>query len=365
MNIELLIQYPDRDPQDYDNCGIVDLDKAISIFEKFDREKHFSKIKTREESNLTSCIPEIILQDAEKQEFLSITWVKRGEYDVKYIKDGRTGLDHVSVDFLNNPSGVSVQDIIIDFYENQLEIKIQLEPEEDEEIEVEETLDEIELGKYDIWRYSFPILAFFTPIFLIVCFLLTPEFEQDLIKVICSICGFYAIINSPFILVFSQYRSKPKVNSVILDLKNKTIQINYDENTIKIERKDIHQCAFTYCNNRSKISWQEYSNISLILKDKTQHFLTTLSFSKEELEKIFKIINVNSYKFETSFQFLVTKDYSQKSNINYNDFVKKEELEALYSEYSDEKLEEIVENSKDYLPIAPELAKKELKRRRN
>jgi hypothetical protein len=365
MNIELLIQYPDRDPQDYDNFGTVDLDKAISIFEKFDWKKQFSKIITREELNLTSSIPEIILKDSEKQEYLSITWVKKGEFDVKYIKDGRTGLDHISEDFLNNPSGVSVKDIIIDFYENQLEIKIQLEAEDDEETEVDKTSNEIELGKYDIWRYKLPILAFLTPILLIVYFLLISKIEQDLIKAACSICGIYAIMNLPFILIFLQYRSKPRINSVILDLKNKTLQINYDGNTIKIERKDIHQCAFTYCDYGSRISWKYYSNISLILKDKTQHFLTTLSFSKEELEKIFKIINVNSYKFETSFQFLVTKDYSQKSNINYNDFVKKEELEALYSEYSDEKLEEIVENSKDYLPIAPELAKKELKRRRN
>ena len=301
MTYKLLIQYPNRNPQDYEDIGFVDLDNAIKLFNEFNWTKQYILIEKRGGQNLTSPSPVIIFQNDNYTETLTIVGTSEGDYEVIYEKDNKISTDHISENFTKNPSGNSIQDIIIALYQQELEAQYKLQS---------ETSDEniIELGKYNPLRYKYPFLVFIIPIILLIVFIIFSKYDKSLIEVLIYLVAFFSIINSPFILIISQYLSKPKIESVILRQEVNSLQIKYSDHSTIINRDDILQCAFTYCNN-GRIPWQEYSNISIILKNKSQHFLTTITFSREDLEKIIEAININIYQFETSFQFLKIKDY--------------------------------------------------------
>ncbi|SDC56826.1 hypothetical protein [Williamwhitmania taraxaci] len=356
MTFRLLIQYSDRNPQDYENCGVVDLDKAITLFEGFDWEKQFKRIELREELNLTSPSPEFHFNNVENTEVLSIIGTHIGEYEVIYEKDSRIGTDHISENVINNPSGSTVQEIIIALYQKELAAQYRFDNDNHAEIE-------IELGEYNPWRYKRPLLTFLMPLLILLGLFVFTTLERDFIEILTYVVVLFALFNTPFIPIIAQYLSKPKVKSVTLRTGTKTLQINYLDRSILIKRSDILQCAFSYCDN-GKQPWSSYANVSFILKDASQHFLTTVSFSRQELKTIIEEINVNIYRFETSFPFLKTKDYSKKAEFNYDGIVKRADLEALYSEYSNGKLKEIVENTDGYQPTAIDVARKEIARRK-
>jgi hypothetical protein len=359
MIYRLLIQYPERNPQDYEDLGMVDLDSAIKLYNKFNWLKQFKQIEKREESNLSSPYPEVVFQNAESNERLSIIGTQKGEYDITYESNNKIGIEHISSNFSNNPSGISVQDLIITLYQQELEAKFQYQ----NDIATENIL---RLGKYNPLRYKKPFIGFLFPIVLLVALFLFPKstFNKSMVETLAYAIAFMFILNSPSILIFIQYLSKPKVESVILTLDAKSLQINYVNYTVTIKRTDIVQCSFTYCN-KGRTSWEKYANISILLKDKSSHYLTTISFSREELQKIIESINVNTYQFDTSFQFLKTRDYSKKPEIDKLNAVKEEDLEVLYSGYTDKMLHEIVENPDDYQSVAFKVASKEIKKRKN
>ena len=332
------------------------LDNAITFFNEFDWRKEFEEIEKREEKNLTSSYPAFVLQNTDINERLSIIGTQRDEYEIIYEKNGKIGFEYISEDITKNPNGNSVQDIIIALFEQELEGK--------DEFQEEEIRKEIEIGKYNPLRYLSPILAFFFPIILFTILYLLADDKKELFDVLFYVFGFLTLLNSPFIIILLQYLSKPKVKSIILQNDTKSLQINYLDSNLLIKKKDIHQISYTYCDN-GRIPWNSYASISIILKNKEQHYLTTITFTREELEFILEMISMHTYRFETSFQLLRTKDYSEKNKIYSQNIVDGKDLEVLYAEYSNEKLKEIIENKEDYQPIAYEVASKEMARRKD
>jgi len=357
MTYNLFIQHSNRNPEDYENLGIVNINNAIKHFNDFDWKKEFKEIEKREEQSLTSAYPEFLLVNTETNERLSILGTYIEEYEVTYEKEGKIGSEHISENITRNPTGNSVQDIIIALFQQELNAKYDYQGCEKKE-------NIVNLGKYNPFRYKFPYIIFSVPVLLFISLLLFSKTNEETTKYVGYIVLLYSVFNFPFILILTQYLSKPRVESATIDKNAKSLQINYFNNSIKIERANILLCTFSFCKN-TNVPWQNYAGVSITLKTKEQHFLTTVSFSIEQLETIIETLNINTYKFDSALPFLKTKDYLKKTEISSIDKAKKEDLETLYSNYSDKQLKDIVINPDEYQPEAVDIAKKEMMKRKN
>ena len=118
MNRKLLIQYPENNPFDFVDKGIIDLDNAINEFNSFDWELQYMKIEKRTVQRLTSANPSIIFQNIERNESLQISGDTKGNFSICHQLDDKSGSDFISEDITKNKDDIEVIDYIIAFYNN-------------------------------------------------------------------------------------------------------------------------------------------------------------------------------------------------------------------------------------------------------
>ncbi len=355
MQYKLLIQYPNKNPLDFVDNGIVNLENAIIAFNNFDWKKQFKIISKRDGQKLTSSRPSVIFDNTEKVEALFIECTNEGDFLIKYQFENKSGIDFVSEDITKNPSGNAVQDYIIALFQNELEAKFEFE----NTTPVAET---IEFGKYNPKKYLAHLWVFLMPFAILIIHPKTNFDNGDFFYLMGMFSAIIAISYFPFFAILIQYLSKPKLLSALIIPDTSSLQIRYADKQVLIEKSDILQCTHTFCTNHN-LPWSSVGNIVITLKDKSQHFLTTLTFSEENLRLLIQLLQINYYHFDTAFPFIKTTIQSDIVEVSHSYKSKKEDLEILYSNYSDEMLKEVLNNELDYQPDAVEVAKKELKKR--
>jgi hypothetical protein len=373
MQYKLLAQLPENNPNDYTEMGTVDVDKAIEAVTKYDWEKQYHKIKNREEQCLTSALPKLIIQNGEQNESLAIS--KDTDYDfyIEYSLNNRKWSESFSGDFNKNNSGLDEINFIVAFFEHKLERYFL-----DQAIEqdyTEEQLDELFndgksksnedllLGNYrlskilrkNMWFLIIPLL-----------FLSIMAFSTINILISLAIVGlFYALMlisYSPYFFTLIQYIRFPKIVDATISKDGTFLDINYSDRTSRIYRSDILQCVYTYNSEKSS---SVFSNVVITLKDKRQFFLTSITFTSEELNIILNRLNINIYKFDFLYPFVRAKIITDDFGINFRDYSSIEDLEEIYANYTDKMLNEILFNEDEYQPEAVTVAKKEIELRRH
>jgi hypothetical protein len=363
MLSKLLIQYSDKNLYDYADKGLVNMDAAIKEFNDFDWDKEYKKINKRDAQKLTSTTPGIILQNDEKHEELSIYGRDSGDFDVYYKLDDRIAEDVVYADMTRNQEGLEITDFIIAFFQNELDTKFIFNSfPKKEQYDAHPIEDIIEIGKYNPIKHliHFWVLILFAALFI---FLPSANPNDSGAYIFWLLPLIILILYIPFFAIYIQYLSKPKLLSASLEPKTGKLTLRYTDKIVQIEKTDIIQCVYTYCTNYRRVPWYKMGNIVLTLKNKSQYYLTTLTFKGEELKLLAKKLNVHYFQFDTSLPFINRKMYSDKVEVKPGNKTPKEELEMLYSRYSDEMLAKILENKEDYQPDAVNMAKKELERR--
>ena len=346
MNCKLLIQYPENNPFDYVDKGIVDLDNAINEFNNFDWYLQYKKIEKRKVQRLTSANPSIIFQNTERDESLEINGDTKGKFSICHQLDDKSGSDYISEDITKNKDDVEDIELTSD---NVSPIK------------------NIEIGNHNPKRLITANLWFLLLPFLLILLLIVLGEMFSLLFIIQIISFCYALLlltYSPFIAVFLQYIFKVRINSATIDTDKRVLILNYPDYNVKITKSEILQCVYTSTSKKHKKNiCSSLSNLIITLKDKQQYFLTTLTFTEEELYLLLDSMNVNYYKNDVYLPFVKTTIFEEEYNVDLNDYSNKADLETLYADYPDKMLNDIINNELDYQPEAVKIAKNELRKR--
>ena len=357
MNCKLLIQYPENNPFDFVYKGIIDLDNAISEFNSFDWELQYKKIDKRTVQSLTSANPSITILNTDRNESLEIISDRKGNFSIYHQLDDKSGSDFISEDVTKNKEDVEVIDYIIAFYNNELDIE--LTPDDDT------LLKNIEIGNHNPKRLITSNLWLLLIPFPVILLLIVLGKMINLLFLIQIISFFYAsllLIYSQFIVVFLQYLFKPRINSATINTDKSVLTLNYPDYNVKITKFEILQCVYTHTSN-VRNTCNSLSNLIITLKDKQQYFLTTLTFTQQELYLLLVSMYVNYYKNDVFLPFIKTTIFQEEYNVDLSESSNKADLETLYAEYPDSMLNDIIKNESDYQPEAVKIAKNELRKR--
>ena len=140
------------------------------------------------------------------------------------------------------------------------------------------------------------------------------------------------------------------------------LTLNYPDYNVKITKFEILQCVYTHTSN-VRNTCNSLSNLIITLKDKQQYFLTTLTFTQQELYLLLVSMYVNYYKNDVFLPFIKTTIFQEEYNVDLSESSNKADLETLYAEYPDSMLNDIIKNESDYQPEAVKIAKNELRKR--
>lgn len=373
MQYKLLAQLHENNPNNFTEISQVDAENAVELISNYDWKKEYHKIKHRESRNLTSSVPKLIIQNIDKNESLDIIKDTNDNFIVEYSLGDRKWSEYFSGDFNQNNSGLDEINFIVAFFDHKLErYFIDKESEQDYPNDESDENNDIptiipnedllmgknilsRLLKRNMWFVIAPIL-----------FLSLMAFSSINILFPLEIVGaFYAIlliIFSSYIFTLLQYMRFPRIKDAVVSKDGSFLDINYADRTSKIYRTDILQCVYTYNSDFQKAS-SIFQNIVITLNDKRQFYLTTLTFTPEELSIILNRLNINIYKFDSQFPFVQSKVISNDFGVNFRDYTSISELEEKYANYTDQMLKDILFNEDEYQPEAVAVVKREIQKR--
>ena len=359
QKIRLQIQLPEKDLQDYVDYGFVELSEAKEVLSDFDWKKHYDIITKRNEEGIESSNIELFFTNSNEGKKLWIQVFDIGEFSVTFY-DGKKQKDYDVYDSYGDDNEESnLVKIVSDFYLQKL---VATDETIDTEQNVSESLSKNTIGKYNPWKHYYPLLVFFAPIFFLL-FMLNKGMDEGATETLIIFSTIIIIYNSPFLFIFIQYLNKPKVQSVTLVRDETAIIVKYKNKQRKVHKSEIQELVFVHCAG-SKMSWSALANISFMKKGGEVFYLTSLSFSKEELELIIKHLKINKREFKTYFQFVKSKQYFNRLKHELKNVATKDELREQYVNYSDKQLQDIISNPNEYQALAIEMAKKEIQNRK-
>lgn len=373
MQYKLLAQLPENNPNDHTEVSTVDAESAVELISNYDWKKEYQKIKHRESRNITSSVPKLIIQNVEATESLSIRKDTDDNFIVEYSLGDQNWSEYFSCDFNQNNSGLDEINFIVAFFDHKLEryFTDQVTEQDYSVMELDENSDipaiiakeDLLMGKYilprllirNMWFVLAPILFLSIMAFSSISILATLAFVGALYTILLT--TFFT-----YLLTLLQYIRFPRIKNAVVSKDGSFLDINYADRTSRIYRTDILQCVYTYNSDFQKAS-SIFQNIVITLNDKRQFYLTTLTFTHEELSIILNRLNINIYKFDSHFPFVRTKVISNDFGVNLRDYTSIPELEEKYANYTDEKLKEILFNEDEYQPEAVGVVKRELQKR--
>ncbi|MCT4663657.1 MAG: hypothetical protein N4A45_00320 [Flavobacteriales bacterium] len=353
MKGNVQIQYADRNKLDFEDYGIVSLEKIINIFNEFNWGQQYEIMNQRSLKKLTSSIPTFIISKEKDIESLFIYGIKEGCFEIIYQKKDKIGTAIITNDVTLN-KGFSPHDYIVDFFKGNLKATIKLE---DQPI----LQDEIELGNYSLKKYLIYLVILLFPLGIVLFSQGNFENSSAIIRILIYGTLGTIILLIPFFVILFQYFSKPKLLKSKYSFTDKTLVLYYSKKEKIIETKNIEQCVFVYSTNH-RLPWSSCSNVVITLKNKEQHFLTSLTFSHRELSSLLELLNVNYFYFDKPIQTINKTIFLEKALQNTPLDIKL--LKKTYSEYTDEKLDKVLENAINYQPQVIEMVK-QIKKERN
>lgn len=359
MPFQLYIQHSDKNRGDLEDLGIADVSSAVKLFENFDWKKEVKKIEERKFYHLTSTEPSLIIRNDDKKELI-IQQLETNEFELSYKSNNKTTLFKITGDFNENPSGISVQNCIRNFYEGTLDNQFAPSTEVI-------TPAPLVIGKYEPWSaFSWLIIMGTLSIFLgILLLAIIKPGKHDLLFFIPP--AVLIIIGTiPLWFVYHYYRM-PKIDSLIYDQTQEQITLKYRSGpTATISKKNIVQCAYVFNNSKShRDPLKELFSLTLTINSGEQYYLTCLSFEKHMIEQLIDHLGINYYFIGTRLPLINKKVFPNELGSNLkNTQMKISELEESYIEKSDKALLNIIENPEDYEPEAIAMAKKIIKERK-
>jgi hypothetical protein len=360
MSYRLLLQLPDNHPSDLIDKGVIDLFQAIEAFENFEWQTKYNLVKSRKRSHLTSPLPEMIIENNERNVSLHIVYYGEDKFCVTYKSDNLVGYNIINDNNEENEDE-TVKEYIVAFFENNIAEKIDLA---ENEIEEETENYYMDFGKYNpLKQIRYPGFTILLTILIIILPVIYNSTDSALIMFVLTLgIGFPFVIFLPFFVIFLHYIYKPIIISARIDQNKKGLTITYQNEKVHIEKNNILLCEYVHTKNQ-KYMWSNFENLVFIMKDKTRHVFTTLTFSTDELNRIIDLLDINYYDRAVMLPFISKRieDESSLRKVKYKPEMA--ELIELYANYKDEELIKIVQNEAEYQEEAVEIAKNELKKR--
>jgi len=285
-NIQKVNFYTDQ----VEEKGQIDLSGAIQQFQSFPWEEQLKEVRNREE---TSTIPTITFVGNNGQK-LGIWTTDINLFELYYENDKKSAHLTISNDFNINSKGLSIEDFIELFFNEQFENNVVLEKNSISKRIKKETQYKCDIQKNKNIKYLlFPFVWFILNVVLVSVLYTNNVFQEDkgytiFIQIILLFSwapGFYLYIT---------YNRKNKNATLRINTKDK-IAIYKDSNQeIKFSRNDVKFCLLSVTKS-SNSSWSEFQHIRIDLKNGKSIWIT---FLLADTEKIIKDLGLHHKKVE-------------------------------------------------------------------
>lgn len=266
--IQLIDFYPDQ----FQENGKIEAEKAIEEFQLFPWDKEIYDFKRKEE---TPNIPKIIFtSDNQRELIISSVSLKGFNLEYSNLVAKKHSEFYISNDF--EKSNWTVEEMIGFFFEETIELKINLSDIEEEKINVEIPKQrrkaknvEFLYNPNHLKSIGFPPLFWF--VFSISCFIAEFIYKIDIPIIVHAILVF--IWGLPM-FVHLTYMLKNKNSKVIIDTSNHELTYIKGDKEKKFTRDDIYNCFVITCTNR-KSFMTNYSYVWFVLNDRSYVIITS------------------------------------------------------------------------------------------
>ena len=355
MSFTFGYQYVDDNPDIiHKHQGLINLEKAISLFESFPWEEQLEKVEIREQNKLSSIYPRVYFYN-NRGEYLSIYTNNLDGFIVNYDNNDAYNETYIPNDVTQKPMDVTVERVIELFFKDTLDELLVLYP-KNKVLENQDIL-KFEFGKSKQSLFS-PLLFLLIPLFIVI--LENPSSEKTLNFLIYSELLLLLFL-SPLLILNYQYWKNDKKQIVEVDQKNKHIKIVKNNRSILIHRNQVISCDFIHTSPTKRLL-REYRYLRI--KTSTDTFIITHLTVDPEI--VINALSIHYKEEEVFYPNIVRKISSEKQESRIKEgFIKnKKEFLERFSEYENEQLYQIINNPDTYADYAIAAANEILKERK-
>lgn len=351
------IQWASNHPDEAEEKGEITLEKAIDFFQVFPWADQLQIYNKLSENNYHSACPSLNFCNT-KQEKLVIIALKQG-FHVLYESPVYTSEIYVADDYLFNPEGITVEEIIELFFTNKIENITKLTPKEDNSSSLNHSFDISSTSKITFLR---PCIIAFGFSFLTSLLFINhdPSVSSSLILLIFLLPLPISLVVIGF---YFHYFFTDRYKKIIVKPETKQLFILNNGKTNIIHKKDIQEYSIVFTNN-PRIPWSSFRYARIKTINNESFIVTCLLVDPMELNNLLKI----AYKKDQHlFPIIVSKTLSSKEiekRKKRYESQKQEFIEQLFPVESD-RLNKIIQNPIKYADYAVEAAKDVLQKRNN
>lgn len=257
----------------YEDKGIIDLDGAIDVFQKFPFDKQLKERSLRE---MTSSLPTISFIN-EANCVLEISAKDDKGFHIDYESSEKISHFFLSNDFYENPQGKSPEEFINLFFDGKIEEEIILRLKGNSSQDVEECILKYQfMGKAKLGFYFWTL-----PYLIFSLLILLSNYGLSLNIV-------FAFFWLPGTILHISYWLKNKNTIVTIDRKKKNLTYEKMGKEITFNRSEIHYCEINETKS-IRAPWNKYRYIWIVLNDKRQVVITNFITEPENIVQDLKL----------------------------------------------------------------------------
>lgn len=349
-------------PNDTECKGDTVLETAINSFQEFPWKEQLKIAAKRAENGITSSSPELIYAN-EKNEKLIVSASKRDGFHVFYETQIHTSEIFVSHDFIKNPSGLAVEEVIKWFFDNRMNAIPMIANNSSED-----------MGQSAVLIHFFDIRSsgkgkFLRPLLMIaaiICFCLVLIVYQSvqygvIVKNIYFVFCLPLLMALPVAFLHIHYFFADRDKKIEVDATTERIIIIDKGETVVVNKKDILECAIVF-NPNGRAWWSDYSYVRIKISESKSFVITSLIIDPYEFVEL---LQVNYKENEVFFPVITYKTLTEKEIDKRKESYEEQKKEFLeeFSRCETKKLKVIIEKPDEYADYAVAAAKEIIKGR--
>jgi hypothetical protein len=151
-------------------------------------------------------------------------------------------------------------------------------------------MGEIEIGRFRPFRYLFHYIVFLSPFLLLPVYLLFPDDHKYLLSFPIFFSLFSFVIFIPVFYVLGQYLFRKQIIRATASRRERRITLHYRNEVVELDHEYVAEIGFLFVEHY-KLGYR-LGYLFIRCEDNRIFYLTTLSFSRLQLETIPQILNI-------------------------------------------------------------------------